>query len=135
MSIQQGGFVAAIEASAPFNASKKRRLPSFGSGSGEARCDDVRVYTVTRDCVPCLTEASANVRHSANTCASSTPASLPIGLALSPTKTRLSHPRVAEPKPETRHLANSGSVALPRKYAEMFAADYGIRRLAAAVIL
>ena len=130
LSIQQGGFVAAIEASAPFNASRKRPFPSFGSGPGEARCDDVRVYTVTCGCVRCQTEASANVRHSANTIASSTPASPPTGLALSTTKTRLPHLRVSEPKPETRHPANNGLVALPRKFAEMFAADYGIRRLA-----
>jgi hypothetical protein len=135
LSIQKGGFVATIEASAPFNAPKKRQFPSFGSGPGEARCDDVRVCTVTCDCVRCQTEASANVRHNANTSASSTPASLPTGLALSTTKTRLSHPRVTEPKPVTWHPANSGLVALPRKFAEMFAADYGIRRLATAVIL
>jgi hypothetical protein len=61
MSIQQGSFVAAIEASAPISASRKRQFPSFGSGSGEARCNDASVYTVIRDCVPCLTAASANV--------------------------------------------------------------------------
>jgi hypothetical protein len=49
MSIQKGSFVAAIEASAPISASRKRPFPSFGSGSGEARCDAVRVCSATRD--------------------------------------------------------------------------------------
>jgi len=74
-STQKGGFVAVIEASAPISASRKRPFPGFGSGSGEARCDVVRAYAVTRDCVPCQTPAlptsdtpcwtaaSANVGH------------------------------------------------------------------------
>ena len=36
---QQGGFVAEIEASADFEASKKRSSPCFGPGSSEARCE------------------------------------------------------------------------------------------------
>jgi hypothetical protein len=66
MSIRKGSFAAAIEASAPISAPKMRPFPSFGSGPGEARCDNAGVYTVTRDRVPSKTAASAKVRHSAN---------------------------------------------------------------------
>ena len=66
VSLQQGSFGAELVASAAFDASRKHPFPGFGPGSGEARCDGVRIRAVTCGRAPCRAGASAKARHIAS---------------------------------------------------------------------
>ena len=106
VSLQQGSFDVAFLTSVSLNASRKHPLPSFGTGSGEARCDDGRVRVVTCDVASARTNASAKVRDNAFIRLEH-PASFSSGLARPIPKTRSALLRACPPKPETQSIGPS----------------------------